>query len=423
MRRGTLWGHSEFKRLWFGQTVSNVGDKISRIALPTIAITVLHGGAVQLGALGALRFFPFLLISPVAGVMADRIARRTLMIVADVGRFLALFSVVVAIWLHALGMVQLYLATGVAGVLTVFFEVAYQSYLPVLVGPELVVEGNTKLQTSRSAADVSGAALAGLLLQAAGSAVAVLTDAVSFLVSIGSLLLMRHRQPPRNRDSGAENALAEMREGLRVLLSDRRLASLMTVSAVVNLGAAVGNALELLFAYQRMHLNPGEVGLAFAIGGIGLVAGAVFAGQIADKLGLGLTLITSVAVFGASYILLAIAGTTVPFVVLVASELLIGVSDSVMNIHVLSLVQTITPEHLMGRVGGAALSVVWGTSTLGSMLGGLFGALLGLRPALILAGLLVYAAAGLLFTSPVRNATYPAQQDPERQSEPAMTQE
>lgn len=151
-----LGRHSDFNRLWFGQTVSNFGDKISLLALPTLAVVVLDGGALEVGVLGALRFLPFLLLAPFAGLVADRVSRRTVMIVADLGRFLALATIPLAFALDSVSMTHVYIVAALTGILTTFFEVSYQSWLPQLIGTENLIEGNTKLQISRSVAEAVG---------------------------------------------------------------------------------------------------------------------------------------------------------------------------------------------------------------------------------------------------------------------------
>lgn len=143
-----LGRHSDFNRLWFGQTVSNFGDKISLLALPTLAVVVLDGGALEVGVLGALRFLPFLLLAPFAGLVADRVSRRTVMIVADLGRFLALGTIPLAFALDSVSMTHVYIVAALTGVLTTFFEVSYQSWLPSSSAPRT---SSKAIRNSRSA--------------------------------------------------------------------------------------------------------------------------------------------------------------------------------------------------------------------------------------------------------------------------------
>ncbi|CAM5377657.1 hypothetical protein SAVIM40S_07001 [Streptomyces avidinii] len=257
-----LGRHSDFNRLWFGQTVSNFGDKISLLALPTLAVVVLDGGALEVGVLGALRFLPFLLLAPFAGLVADRVSRRTVMIVADLGRFLALGTIPLAFALDSVSMTHVYIVAALTGILTTFFEVSYQSWLPQLIGTENLIEGNTKLQISRSVAEAVGAGAGGALIQLLGAARAITADAFTFLISLLALLVTRHRDVRERTEERKASAKAEMKEGMKTLFGNPVLRGLFTANVVVNLGAAMGDALLIVYAYKVLDLSPGQVGIA-----------------------------------------------------------------------------------------------------------------------------------------------------------------
>ncbi|OXM52933.1 MFS transporter [Amycolatopsis alba] len=392
----------DFRRLWIGQTISAFGDKVSRIALPTVALLGLGGTAWDVGLLAALRFLPFVLLGSVAGVWVDRLSCRRTMIHADVGRLVAMGSIPVAYLCGVLTLVQLFVVAGVVGVLTVFFEVAAQSYLPILAGPDGIVAGNERLQTSRAVAEVGGAAAAGGLMQLLGTALAIVADALSFLVSLVTLVRMRHREPPAVRSGERRSALKEAREGLAVLLSDVRLRALMFASTTVNLGVATANALVLVFAYDEGKLSTGAVGLAFAIGTAGLILGAVSSGAIARRFTLGGTLASSILLTGSGFLLLPVGGQGAALITLIAGQFLIGFADSVFNIHVLSLVQRVTPPEMMGRVNGTALSVVFGTGTLGGLAAGFVGTVFGTLPGLVISAGIICCGAVFVLVSPLR---------------------
>src|SRR2546423_13244238 len=165
MLGGRLWRHPDFLKLWTGETVSEFGSQVTVLAVPTVAILVLHAGPFQVGVLSALEFLAFPTLGLVAGVYADRLRRRPIMIVCDVGRLLALGSIPAAYLLNLLTLDQLYLVALLTGIFTVFFDVSYQSYLPALVDRANLIEGNTKLEITRSSAQVAGPAVAGLLIQ------------------------------------------------------------------------------------------------------------------------------------------------------------------------------------------------------------------------------------------------------------------
>lgn len=401
MAQGSLGRHADFNRLWAGQTVSNFGDKISLLALPTIALVLLDGGAFEAGMLGALRFLPFVLLAPFAGLLADRIPRRKIMIAADLGRLIALASIPVAFITDSLTMGHLFVVAGVVGVLTAFFEVAYQSWLPALIGTEHLVEGNTKLQVSRSLAEVLGAGTGGLLMHALGAAKAVVLDAVTFLVSVISLLAMKEKDI-RQHDGERESAADELKDGIRTLVGTPVLRGLLVSNTVVNFGAAMGDALLLVYAYKRLGLSPGQVGAAAAAGGVAVIAGAVLSGKVAELLTLGRTLVLTAVALGAGYALLPSVGATAAFAGLIVIQVFIGFASPIFDIHVLSLVQGVTPQELTGRVSGAALAVVWGALSLGYAVGGALGEAVGVTGGLVTAGA-VTAVGGLsILAGPVR---------------------
>ena len=189
-----LWRHPEFAKLWAGQTISLFGSSITALALPSVAILTLGAQAYQVGLLQAVQFLAFPLLGLPAGVWVDRLPRKAVMIVADVGRALALGSVPLAWAVHRLTLGQLYLVALVVGVLTVFFDVAYQSYLPALIDRVDLVEGNSKLEISRSASEVAGKGLGGILIQSLGAPLSVLVDALPFIASVAGLAAIRKRE-------------------------------------------------------------------------------------------------------------------------------------------------------------------------------------------------------------------------------------
>ncbi|WP_051871243.1 MFS transporter [Streptomyces sclerotialus] len=396
-----LGRHSDFNRLWFGQTVSNFGDKISLLALPTLAVVVLGGGAFEVGVLGALRFLPFVLLAPVAGLVADRVSRRMVMIVADLGRFLALGTIPLAFALDSVSMTHVYLVAAVTGCLTTFFEVSYQSWLPQLIGTENLVEGNTKLQISRSVAEAVGAGAGGALIQLLGAARAITADAFTFLVSLIALLVIRHRDTRERTEERKASAKAEMKEGLRTLFGNPILRGLFTANVVVNLGAAMGDALLVVYAYKTLHLSPGQVGAAFAVMSVFVIVGAVLSEQVAKGLTLGRTLVLTAVVLGAGYILVPTGGAAAGFIGLIVVQAVIGFVSPMFDIHVLSLVQGVTPNEQMGRVSGSALAAVYGALSLGYFAGGALGEAIGLTAGLAVAGAIAVLGGLTLLAGPV----------------------
>jgi MFS family permease len=409
-----LWRHPEFMKLWTGQTISQFGTQVSQLAIPLAAALVLNASPAQMGLLGAFEFAPFLLLSLFAGVWVDRLPRRPVLIVADVGRTALLASIPLAALLHVLSMEQLYAVALLTGVLTVFFDVAYQSYLPVLVSREHLVEGNSKLEVSRSVAQIAGPGLAGALVQLVTAPMAMLVDALSYVASVISLLFIRVKEPDPLRADGRA-IWAELREGLAIVLGNPLLRSIAGCTGTSNLFGNAMQAVYVLYVTRELGLQPATIGLIFAMSGPGALLGAVVAGKLASSFGLGRTIVGSIFLGGLANLLVPLAGGPPALTIgmLMAAMFFGGVANPVYNINQVSLRQAITPDHLQGRMNASMRFIVWGTIPIGALLGGALGQVFGLWPtivAMVLADLL--APAWVLF-SPVRQLrTQPAPVQP-----------
>ena len=404
MLGGRLWRHPDFLKLWAGDTVSQFGSQVTLLAVPTVAILVLHAGPFQVGLLSALEFLAFPTLGLVAGVYADRLPRRPIMIVCDLGRMLALGTIPVAFLVNALTLEQLYVVALLTGIFTVFFDVSYQSYLPVLVDRSNLLEGNTKLEISRSAAQVSGPAVAGFLIQWLGGAKAVAFDALSFLASAIALSAIRTPEPePRPATaSGATGFVAEMKEGIMVVFKNPILWRIAGCTATTNFGSImVFGAVLLVFVYRDLHLSAAVVGVIFAIGSVGGLLGALMASWISRRFGLGLTLGVTIVVGGLCLLLTPLALLGAPIIVLSATGLVSGLTIPVYNINQVSLRQAITPDRVQGRMNATMRTIVWGTFPLGGLLGGILGTTVGVVQTIILGGLISTLAALWIFVGPV----------------------
>jgi MFS family permease len=403
MSAASLWRHRDFMRLWWADVVSQLGSNVTVIALPLVAILVLDATPFEVGVLGACEFAPFLLVGLPAGAWVDRLRRRPVMIAADLGRAAALASVPAAHWLGALTIVQLFLVAFAAGVLTVFFDVAYQSYLPSLVGRDRLVDGNAKLEIARSAGFIAGPAAGGGLVQALGAPIAVLSDAASFLASGALIAAIRRREHAPARPEGSSPSLRhEVAEGLRYVLGHRLLRPILCSTALFNAAFAVFGAVWLLYATRVLDLSPGAIGAIMAAGTLSIPVAAVTAAPLGRRLGPGRLIAgaTIVDAAGAFFVPAAPTSSAVPF--LVCGFLLVSYGGVVYNVTQLSLRQTITPDRLLGRMNATIRFVVYGVMPLGSLTGGALGSLIGLRPALWVAALGALAAMLPVLLSPVR---------------------
>ncbi|GIV95869.1 MAG: hypothetical protein KatS3mg057_0526 [Herpetosiphonaceae bacterium] len=233
-RVGSLSRNLDFLKLWSGQTISLFGSEISELALPLTAVLVLQATPIQMGLLGVARFVPFLLVTLLAGVWIDRRRRRPILIAADAGRGVLVALVPLLAIAGMLRIEHLYIVAFMVGVLSVFFELAYQAFLPSLVEREQVIEGNSKLQASASATAVGGPGLAGLLIEIVSAPVALLIDAFSFLISAVSLSLIRKPEPEPLARRPGESLLRQIGEGLRVVFGNPYLRAFVGEAASFN---------------------------------------------------------------------------------------------------------------------------------------------------------------------------------------------
>jgi len=380
-RGGDLLRHRDFQKLWAGQTVSQLGSQVSQLALPLVAVIVLHVSAFYVALLGTVDMLPFLLFALPAGVWIDRIPRRPVLIVADVGRALALATVPIVAAFGHLTIWQLYAVGFVTGTFTVFFDVAYQSYLPSLVGRPHLVEGNAKLELSRSAAQIAGPGVGGVLVGAITAPYAIVVDSVSFAVS--ALLLGRIRKhEPRPEPTAAHNMRAELMEGLRYVLGDPRWRAITLYVSTFNFFTGVAFALYVVYAVRNLGLTPGELGLVLALGNLGWLFGAVVVRRLSGRLGIGATLVLAGFVSGAPLLLVPLAPQSFAIPFLVTSGVLVALGIVLYNVTAISLIQTLTPDRLLGRANASRRWIVWGTIPLGSLIGGVLSTVIGVRPTL-----------------------------------------
>jgi MFS family permease len=372
------------------------------LAIPTIAIVALGAAPFAVGVLGAVQFAAFPLLGLAAGVWVDRWSRRATMLVADVIRAVALATIPLAAFAHALSYAQLVAVAACIGIASVFFEVAYQSLVPSMVAPAGLEAANAQLELSNSAAQIAGNGLAGALISFAGAAVAVIVDAASYVVSVLTLSVMRVHETHRAPDD-AERApfVAELREGVAVVLRSPALVRIAGATATSNLGIAMMMAVGLLYFYRVLHLSPLVVGVLFAVANLGFV-GALFAPRIARRYGAGRTMVWSLSIGVLSQFLLPLAQFVPPLPVLFAAELLITACVPVYNITQVSLRQRLIPSDTLGRANATLKTVVWGTLPLGTLLGGALGSAIGIVPTVVAGAAVAACAIPWLLAAPIR---------------------
>jgi len=394
-RPAGLWRHRDFLSLWGAETISQFGSQVTFLALPLVAILVLDESAFNVAALTSVAFVPSLLFTLPAGVWVDRLRRKPILVLADVGRAVALLSVPIAHWAGVLTIWQLYVVGFLTGVCTVFFDVAYQSYIPALVGRTDVVEANSKLEISRAAANIGGPGMAGGLVAALTAPVAVLVDAASFALSALLLFGIRKREeaPPR---AERRSLRSELGEGLRYVFSHSYQRTMVAMTAISNFFGQVVFSILLVYAVRELGLTAGTIGIVLAIGNLGTLAAALTAKRIGDRLGVGRTILLASCLFGPGTLLIAFApqDNAIPFIL--ASMIVIGFGGILYNVTAISLIQAITPDRILGRANASRRFVVWGVVPLGGFTGGALASTIGLRETMV-----VGAVGGLLTIVPI----------------------
>lgn len=399
-----LWRHPDFLKLWAGETISLLGSQITLLALPLTAVLALHANAVQMGLLSAVQMSPFLLVGLFAGVWVDRLRRRPVLIAADIGRFVLLLVIPAAARLGMLHMEELYLIAFLVGTLTVFFDVAYQSFLPTLVGRESLVEGNSKLEVSESGARVAGPSLAGTLVGLVTAPLAIAADALSFLVSALFLGWIHNSEAEPTAAEPGQGLWRQIGEGLGFVLGQPLLRAITATTTTGNLFQSMVTAIFVLYATRNLGIGPGLLGLIYGGGNIGFLLGAFFVGHIAARIGVGTTLAGAVLLMGLAVLLIPLASGPLFAVVavLIAARAVLGFGSTLYNVNQVSLRQAITPDRLQGRMNASVRFMTWGVMPLGSLAGGALGTVLGLRATLLIAALGGLLAVLWLWFSPVR---------------------
>lgn len=386
--------------VWSGSLVSEMGDQVTLLALPLAAVLLLHAGAFELGALRAAGTVAFLLVALHAGILVDRRRKRPLMIGADLGRLALIGSVPAAAALHVLTLWQLYAVALGAGVLSVIFDVSYQSFVPVLVGRDRLHEGNAKMALPSSFANVIGPTTAGGLVAVAGAARAMTADAASFGIGAAATLLLRVREAAPS-PAPKRHMRAEIAEGLRYVFGHPVLRRVVGCTATANLFSGVTYSILILYLLRDLHADPARIGQVYSLGSIGGLAGGLVASRLVTWIGSARMLWFSKAAFG--WVMLAM-----PFarpgwgVLLVSAGLFVGSFSGVTyNVAQVSYRQSVTPPHLLGRMNASIRWVIWGTIPLGSLLGGWLGTVAGLRAAVAAGVAGTWLAVLWIVTSPL----------------------
>jgi MFS family permease len=382
--QGGLWSHPDFLKLWTGQTISEFGTQISQLAIPLLAAVSLHASPLQFSLLGVLEFLPFILFALPAGVWVDRLRRRKILIVGDSSRAVLLLLIPILWGAGVLQMWHLQVISFVIGIFTVFFDVAYQSYLPALIEREHLVDGNSKLQLTVGISQVAGPSVSGALIAAVTAPYAILVDACSFVVSTIFMVGMKHRETPPEHVKGEPHPKMwpQVKEGLNWVVRHPWLRAIAACTGTSNFFSSALFAVAILYMVRTLGLSAFEIGFVFAVGSAGSIVAALVTNGLSTRFGVGPTIVGTIAFSASAGLLYPLAPRSFPLPVLMLGQAAFGFGAVAYNITQVSLRQAITPERLQGRMNAAMRWIVWGTIPLGTLLGGAIATWWSLRTAM-----------------------------------------
>lgn len=393
-----------FQYLWAGQTVSSIGSQMSGLALPVLAVTMLQATEWQVGMMNAAGMSMFLLIGLPAGAWVDRWLKRRVMIAADFVRMLVLLSVPLAWWAGFLDMTYIIIGAAIISAANVFFDVAYQSVLPIMLPKEHMAKANSALETTNQTSMLAGPAVVGFLLSIVKAPVLMLADAVSFLVSLVSISLIKiDENTIAKQDRG--RLRDDIAEGVRFVTKHPIISRITATTATSNLFGSAVHTLTPILVLRTMNVPPALYGLAFTAAAAAGLLGAISASKIGEKFGQGNTVIGAMVLCGIAMIGFPIAasiGNVSGFPIVIASEALLSFAGLVYNITQVSARQALCPEHLLGRMNASIRFFVWGVMPISAILAGAFATWFGLMPVFIVGATGSLLATWFVFASPLR---------------------
>jgi len=398
----TLWNHRDFLNVWGAETISVFGSQFYLLAMPLAAVIILDANAAEMGLLFAVEMLPFLIFGLFAGVLADRIRRRTIMIACDIARAGVLAAIPLAWYFDLLSWPVMLGVAFSAGVFTAFFDIAYQAYLPVLVKHSQLLDANSKLETSRASSQVAGPSLAGVVVDVIGAPFAMAANSLSFLGSAFLLLRVKKRELVE-RVKTSKSVLCEIKEGLSIVLRNKMLRGIAGCTATANLFGSMSMAILMLFMEDTLGLTPSLIGVIFAGGALGAVLGAVTSSRVVARLGLGKTIVVSAFVSGVPVGLEALAYPSNALILMIALMFVGGFLMVVYNVNQVSLRQSITPDNLQGKMNATMRFIVWGVFPAGGIIGGILGEAVGLRMTIIISAIGTLASGLWVALSPVND--------------------
>lgn len=409
VRRTGLWAHTDFLNLWAAQTTSIFGTLIGSLALTFTAVIWLDAGALEVAILALCQTVPPFVVGPIAGVWADRVRRRPLMIAADIGRAGALATIPVAALLDALVIEHLYAATVITSTFSVFFAVAYEAHLPSVVGRDRLVEGNSKMAASASAVEIGSFGIVGWLVQLLTAPGAIAIDAASFVASALFLRRIRAEEPAPRPAAEREPVLREAIAGGRAVAGNGLLLTLLCGSVFLELSSRMVSVLYAVYLVDDVGFQPGALGMVFAIGGAMSLVGAWVASRpaVVRRLAWAMPAAVFIRVGGMLMMPLAVSVSPLGYFFLVANQLITDPAWMFYEIHETSLRQQVTTDAFLGRVNATMRFAGFGAALAGTGLAGLIGELASARAGLFAAVAIASAAGLVLLLAPAFRRNLP----------------
>lgn len=384
-----LWRERNFATYWAGQGVSELGDRVTELAIPLIAVTMLHASPSAVGFLTAAVWLPNVASLVVGAWVDDQRRKQRVMVWANVIQGFVMLTLPIAYALGAITLTHLFVVALVAGLASVFYHTSYPTFFVSLVRRDQFVEANSLVSTTRSGSFIAGPALGGLLIQVLTAPVAIVVDAVSFFV--GAFLTRRVEvdETQRERAVSTGGLMHRSREGMRLVLRHPYLKISLGCSTTINFFNFVASALIILYASRHLGLSAGVIGLAFGIGATGGLLGVVLAGWLGRRIGTGPTIAAGAVLFSAPIMLVPLASgpTVAKAAVLALVEFISGAGVMLFDINNNAVQAAVTPDPMRSRVSGAFSSINYGIRPLGAVVGGVCGELIGIAPTMVAAGI------------------------------------
>jgi MFS family permease len=383
-REGSLWRDGNFLTMWGGQALSQFGSQITELALPVLAVLLLHATEAQVGYLNAAAMAAFLVVGLPAGAWIDRMRKRHVMIWADAVRALALAAVPLLFVAGLLEMWHQYAVALVVGIATVFFDVSYQSIVPSLVPADRIAEANGKLESTQQLAGLSGPAIAGWLIGVITAPLAILTTVGTYVASMVALLRTRDHEQIRAPEDRAP-LHREIGEGLAWVFGNPLLRRIVGTTGISNLFSTFIFTLTPIYYLRIIGFSPEVMGLLFSLSAVGGLLGAIATPRIVARVGEARAIPLAAIAFSLTVVpfplavLLPVPGA---FALLVAQGFVMSFAVLVYNITQVTFRQRITPPRLLGRMNASIRFCVWGVMPLSALAAGWLGTALGTVPAL-----------------------------------------